>query len=148
MVQRVSANGCSPLEARITIHGWFADPQVIWLKGEELEESELADATLNESLESITDTLKSSDLGRIVGFLSVRLGISPDGEVEELNAVCDTLRNDPADYRGVIGYDPEGREILEDASADAKLTIQEALGSLIFPETKEGGSVVVPFDFV
>lgn len=148
MVQRVSANGCSPLEARITIHGWFADPQVIWLKGKDLEESEVADATLNESLESITDTLKSSDLGRIVGFLSVRLDISPDGEVEDLNAVCDTLRNDPADYRGVIGYDPEGREIMEDASADAKVTIQEALGKLIFPETKEGGSVVVPFDFV
>jgi hypothetical protein len=48
----------------------------------------------------------------------------------------------------VIGYDPEDREIIEDASADAQLTIREALGNVIFPETKEGGSVVVPFDFI
>jgi hypothetical protein len=148
MVQKVSANVASPLEARITIHGWFADPQVIWFNGRELEESDEAEAILNESLEAITETLKSSDLGRVVGLLSVWLDISPSGEVADLNAVCDTLRNDPADNRGLIGYDPEDREILDDASIDIKLTIREALGTVMFPKTKEGGSVVVPFNFI
>jgi hypothetical protein len=147
MVQRVSTNGVGPLDARITIHGWFAEPETIWFS-DELEDNEEAQQTLNECLEAIMETLGSSEIGRVIGFLSVRLEILPEGEVEDIEAVCDTLREDPSDFSGVVGYDQEGREVLEDSTADVRLTIREALGKLVFPKTNDGGAVVVPFDFV
>lgn len=121
--------------------------KTVWF-GKELEESEEAGKMLNVALEGIMETLGSSELGRVIGFLSVKVSISADGEVEDIEAVCDTLRADPADFAGVVGYDQEGREVLEDSTADVRLTIREALGDLYFPETKEGGAVVIPFDFV
>jgi hypothetical protein len=147
MVQKVAASGVGPLEARIMVHGWFAEPENVWF-GDELDESEQAETTLNECLENVMDTLASSEIGRVIGFLSVRLTIQPDGVVGDIVAVCDTLREDPADFSGVVGYDQEEREVLEDSTADVRLTVREALANLIFPETKLGGAVVVPFDFV
>jgi hypothetical protein len=147
MVQKVAASGVGPLQGRIMVHGWFAEPEVVWF-GEELEENEEAQTVLNECLENVMETLASSEIGRVIGFLSVKVIVAPDGEVDDVLAVCDTLREDPSDFTGVVGYDQEGREVLEDSTADIKLTVREALGNLIFPETKEGGEVVVPFDFV
>lgn len=147
MVQRVSASGVGPLDARIMVHGWFAEPETIWF-GEEFEDNEEADAILNECLENIMETLSSSEIGRVIGFLSVRLTINPDGTVDEVEAVCDTLREDPADFSGVVGYDQEGREVMEDSTADLRLTVREALGNLALPATEKGGAVVVPFEFV
>jgi hypothetical protein len=129
------------------VHGWFAEPETIWF-GEEFEENEEADSILNECLESIMETLSSSEIGRVIGFLSVRLTINPDGTVDDVEAVCDTLREDPADFSGVVGYDQEGREVMEDSTADLRLTVREALGNLVFPKTDKGGAVVVPFEFV
>jgi hypothetical protein len=114
----------------------------------EFEENEEADAILNECLENIMETLSSSEIGRVIGFLSVRLTINPDGTVDEVEAVCDTLREDPADFSGVVGYDQEGREVMEDSTADLRLTVREALGNLALPVTEKGGAVVVPFEFV
>jgi len=147
MVQKVAANGVGPLQARIMIHGWFAEPEIIWY-GDELEDSDEAEKIIDESLENVLEVLGSSELGRVMGFLSVRLSISPDGSVIGVDAVCDTLREDPADFSGVVGYDEEGREVLEDSAADIRLTVREALGNLVFPTTNMGGEVVVPFDFV
>jgi hypothetical protein len=147
MVQKVSASGVGPLDARIMIHGWFAEPETTWF-GEALEESDDAGRILNDCLESIMEALSSSEIGRVIGFLSVRLTINPDGSVDAIDAVCDTLREDPADSSGVVGYDEEGREVVEDSTADVRLTVREALGNLKFPPTKLGGAVVVPFDFV
>jgi len=147
MVQKVVTNGFGPLNSRIMIHGWFAEPETIWY-GDELENSKEAENILNEKLENILQVLGSSEVGRVLGFLSVRLSISPGGSVISVDAVCDTLREDPADFSGAVGYDHEGREILQDSTADVRLTIGEAFGSLIFPTTNMGGEVVVPFDFV
>lgn len=147
MVQKVAASGVGPLQGRVMVHGWFAEPEIVWF-GEELEENEEAQTVLNECLENVMETLASSEVGRVIGFLSVKLIVAPDGEVDDVLAVCDTLREDPSDFTGVVGYDQEGREVLEDSTADIKLTVREALGNLIFPETEDGGEVVVPFDFV
>ena len=38
-------------------------------------------------------------------------------------AVCDTMMADRDDCRGVIGYNEEGEEVMEDAVADVRLTI-------------------------
>jgi hypothetical protein len=147
MVQTVSAKGVGPLDARIMIHGWYSEPEVIWY-GDGLEENDEAESILNTCLEVLMETLNSGEIGRVMGFLSVRLVISPKGEVTSILAVCDTIREDPADSSGVVGYDQEGREVVEDSTADIRLTIREALGDLQFPETPSGGYVIVPFDFV
>mmetsp|Transcript_9081 Transcript_9081/g.13950 ORF Transcript_9081/g.13950 Transcript_9081/m.13950 type:complete len:296 (-) Transcript_9081:3259-4146(-) len=146
MVQKVAASGVGPLEGRIMIHGWFAEPEVIWY-GEELEKSKECQAILNEAIDGIVNVL-NSEIGRVTGFLAVRLSILQDGTVVGMSAVCDTLREDPSDSVGVVGYDEEDREVIEDSAADIRLTIRESLGGLLFPETEQGGDVVIPFDFV
>jgi len=83
-----------------------------------------------------------------MGYLAVRLDIAPSGEVERVSAACDTLQADPADFRGVIGEDAEGRPVMEDAPADVRFSVHETLSGLYFPETEDGGSVVIPFEFL
>lgn len=56
-------------------------------------------------------------------------------------AVCDTMKTDMDNYQGVIGYNKEGGEIMEDAVADVRLTIYKALKGLKF-----GGSGGGDFD--
>lgn len=134
----------NPQAGRIMIHGWMALPQIIYV-GDMTEE--LCGSILNDALEHVTAALQG-ELGRVIGFLVVRLQISVDGTVESVVAVCDTIQADPADFRGVVGYDDDEREVLEDAPTDVKLTIREALAALYFNETANGGAIVVPFDFV
>jgi hypothetical protein len=144
-VQRVDCPRGGPLDSRIVIHGWFAQPETIWSGG--LVDVEEARTTLEEALAEIANALGEGDLGRVIGYLAIKVDISPEGDVTDVTAVCDTLQADPSDFRGVVGLDEEGREVLEDAVADIKLTLQEALGGLYFPECKQGSNVVVPFDF-
>mmetsp|Transcript_67670 Transcript_67670/g.100316 ORF Transcript_67670/g.100316 Transcript_67670/m.100316 type:complete len:135 (+) Transcript_67670:3-407(+) len=133
------------------IHGWFAEPQTIWFGDfeEEATQQEKANLILEQALNPLITALGSGEIGRVLGYLAIRINISPDGSVDSIQSVCDTLVADPADYRGVIGYDEDDNEVFEDACVDLKLTIHEALSSdLYFPETANGGSVIVPFDFV
>ena len=63
-------------------------------------------------------------------------------------AVCDTLKADWDDYRGIIGFDEAERPIMEDAINDVRLTIYEAMKSLNFDVGEEDGrAVIVPFAF-
>jgi hypothetical protein len=60
MVQPVHAPRASPMEGRITLHGWLADPHVIWLGNDrqlELAESTEATNLLDSTLEGIMETL-------------------------------------------------------------------------------------------
>ena len=146
-VQPVHCPRGGPLESRIVIHGWFAQPETIWTG--DLADDDEAQSTLDTALADITNNLfgETGEVGRVIGYLAIRLDISSNGEVTEVTSVCDTLQADPSDFRGVVGYDEEGREVLEDAVADIKLTLREALGQLSFPESSNRSSVVVPFDF-
>ncbi len=83
----------------------------------------------------------------MAGYLAIRLEIDEDGDVTEVLAVCDTLKADWDDYRGIIGFDEAERPIMEDAINDVRLTIYEAMKSLNFGEGEAGRAVVVPFAF-
>jgi hypothetical protein len=82
-----------------------------------------------------------------MGYLAIQLEIDEYGEVEDALAVCDTLKADWDDYRGIIGYDEAERPVMEDAVSDVKLTIYETLKNLNFGDGEIGRSVVVPFAF-
>jgi hypothetical protein len=82
-----------------------------------------------------------------MGYLAIQLEINEYGEVVDVSAVCDTLKADWEDYRGIIGYDEADRPVMEDAVSDVKLTIYETMKNLNFEDGKTGRSVVVPFAF-
>lgn len=103
---------------------------------------------LDQVLQPFVETLGSGEIGRVVGYLAVRAKVHADGSVDQVLTVCDTLRADPEDYRGVIGYDEEDRPVMEDAVADVRLNTFETLKNVNFGEGEEGRAVVVPFEFM
>lgn len=136
-----------PRKGRIVIHGWFNQPEVCWFGAWNEEDVERMNAMLDEALQPLVEALGSGEIGRVAGFLSCRVEINADGDVDEVYAVCDTLQADWDDFRGIIGYDESERPVAEDAVSDVKLTVYEALKNLYFEEGEEGRSVVVPFAF-
>mmetsp|Transcript_1309 Transcript_1309/g.3575 ORF Transcript_1309/g.3575 Transcript_1309/m.3575 type:complete len:459 (-) Transcript_1309:462-1838(-) len=144
---------------RVVAHGWFADPQVCWFgpwgggmtttTEEEGEDGPIGgeEGALDDTLRPLVEALGDGEIGRVTGYLAVRIVISPCGEVSDVRSVCDTLMADPEDFRGVIGYDESDRPVMEDACADVRLTIFEALKGAAFSEGDEGRSAVVPFAF-
>ena len=91
----------------------------------------------------------------MIGYLAIQLDIDEDGDVIDASAVCDTLKADWDDYRGIIGYDEAERPVMEDAVSDVRLTIYETMKNLNFGSSsissssngKVGRSIVVPFAF-
>ncbi|CAJ1948471.1 unnamed protein product [Cylindrotheca closterium] len=157
-VNRVTGNGPNPKRARVVVHGWFNEPQTTWFgawndnvddssDAEDEEIPEDAAILLDQVLQPLVSTLASGEIGRVVGYLAVRMDVTPEGSVEDVSAVCDTLRADPEDFRGVIGYDEADRPVMEDAVADVRLSIFETLKDLYFGPAKGERAVIVPFDF-
>ena len=151
-----------PRRGRVVIHGWFNEPEVCWFgpwgDSEEYnvhyEDDQLSNPAIQEANQILEDafvpllqTLGGGEIGRVMGYLAIRMEIDEDGEVVDVAAVCDTLKADWDDYRGIIGYDTEGRPVMEDAVSDVKLTIYETLKSLNFDNGQPGRTVVVPFAF-
>ncbi len=135
-----------PRKGRIVIHGWFNEPETCWFGPWESDE-EIRMATLDATLNPLVETLGTGEIGRVVGYLAVRLEIDEDGAVQEVQAVCDTLQADWDDFRGIIGYDEAENPVMEDAVSDVKLTAFEALKALTFDKGKDGRIVIVPFLF-
>lgn len=156
-VNRVTGNRQNPKRARVVIHGWFNEPQTTWTgawnekvdDGDAEDEQIPEDATilLDQVLQPLVSTLASGEIGRVVGYLAVHMDVGTDGSVEDVRAVCDTLRADPEDFRGVIGYDESDRPVMEDAVADVRLSIFETLKDLYFGPSTGERAVIVPFDF-
>jgi hypothetical protein len=145
-VNRVTGNGQNPQRARVVIHGWFNEPEACWLGPWSSQEE--ANALLDQVLQPLVEILGNGEIGRVVGYLAVRAKVHADGSVDQVLTVCDTLRSDPEDFRGVIGYDEADRPVMEDAVADVRLSIFETLKDLNFGEGEEGRAVVVPFEFM
>ena len=103
--------------------------------------------TLDATLQPLVETLGTGEIGRVMGYLAVRLEIDADGLVEDAIAVCDTLQADWDDFRGIIGYDEADQPVMEDAVADVRLTALEILKAVAFEPGAEGRAVVVPFLF-
>jgi len=136
-----------PRKGRVVIHGWFNSPEVCWFGPWTEPQVEEMNGMLEDSLGPLVETLGTGEIGRVVGYLACKIGISESGYVDEVRGVCDTLQADYDDFRGLVGYDSEDRPVLEDAVSDIKLTIYESLKNLYFGQGKSGRSVVVPFAF-
>jgi hypothetical protein len=152
-VNRVSGTQ-DPRKGRIVVHGWFNEPETCWIGPwlDPEEESGSAETstrieTLDAALQPLVETLGTGEIGRVVGYLAVRLEIDADGLVEDVTSVCDTLQADWDDFRGIIGYDEAERPVMEDAVSDVRLTAFETLKELVFEPGSEGRAVVVPFLF-
>jgi hypothetical protein len=128
------------------IHGWFNEPETCWFGPWESNE-ETRMETLDAALSPLVKALGTGEIGRVMGYLAVRLEVDEDGTVDEVKAVCDTLQADWDDFRGIIGYDEAENPVMEDAVSDVRLTAFEALKELSFEEGKYGRVVVVPFLF-
>jgi len=135
-----------PRKGRIVIHGWFNEPETCWF-GPWEGDRDLRMEIVDNALSPLVQTLGTGDIGRVVGYLAVRLEIDEDGYVEEVQAVCDTLQTDWDDFRGIIGYDEADNPVMEDAVSDVKLTAYEALKKLSFESGTSGRALVVPFLF-
>jgi hypothetical protein len=133
-----------PRQGRLVVHGWFNEPQVCWFGPWKKEQQQVLDT----ALELLVEDLGTGDIGRVMGYLAVRISVTADGSVGEVSAVCDTLQADLDDFRGIIGYNQADEPIAEDAVADIRLTIMDALMPLEFGSDGGGArSVVVPFFF-
>ena len=146
-VNRVIGNSQDPRKARVVIHGWFNEPETCWFGPWTAEGEESSGELLDQVLQPLVETLGSGEIGRVIGYLAVRVEVDTDGSISNVFAVCDTLRPDPDDFRGVIGYDEADRPVMEDAVADVRLSTFETLKDLTFDEGEEGRAVVVPFAF-
>lgn len=138
-----------PRHCRVVIHGWFAQPETTFFGDFEDDPEAKAEvlAVLNESLEPLIEALGTGEIGRVCGYLAVKIDFDEkNGSVSQCSAVCDTLVADPEDYRGVVGQDMEGRDVFEDPVSDVKLTVEENLGSIQISDGLSG-SIVVPFVF-
>jgi hypothetical protein len=135
-----------PRTARVVVHGWFNEPEVCWF-GPWQESRDDTTTILDASLGPLVETLGSGEIGRVVGYLAVRVEIDADGCVESVSAVCDTIQADPEDFRGIIGYDEADRPVMEDSVGDIRLNVYENLQNLQFEAGSPGRALVVPFAF-
>eukprot|EP00536_Pseudo-nitzschia_multiseries_P011534 jgi/Psemu1/259912/estExt_Genewise1Plus.C_3980011 len=137
-----------PRRARVVVHGWFNEPETSWFGswGDEDQKTEAA-TYLDDALQPLVETLGSGEIGRVVGYLAVRVEIDEDGCVDHVYAVCDTIQADMEDFRGVIGYDEADRPVMEDAVGDIRLNVYEALKNLQFEDGAPNRALVVPFAF-
>jgi len=137
-----------PRKARVVVHGWFNEPETCWFGswGDEDQRTDAA-AYLDKVLQPLVETLGSGEIGRVVGYLAVRVEIDKDGCVDHVYAVCDTIQADMEDFRGVIGYDEAERPVMEDAVGDIRLNVYEAMKNLQFDDGDAGRALVVPFAF-
>ena len=185
----VVRGGNDPRKARVVVHGWFKEPDYCWFgpwgdDDEEEEEEDYNDNNYNDddnnekgnsNIQDARDRLEAKiqplvevlagggeeeGIGRVMGYLAVRLNVTPEGTVSNVVAVCDTLQADRDDYKGIIGYDESNRPVMEDSTSDVRLMIYETLKDLTFRsvtttsssatslgEDEEDRAVVIPFMF-
>ena len=77
----------------------------------------------------------------------MRLTVGPTALVARVGALADTLVADPADAQGVVAEDDDGEPFFEDACADVRLALHQALSAARFPAADGPSSVTVPFSF-
>lgn len=136
---------------RIVLHGWFNTPQVIY--SDACNDDKKIQEIVEECLELIPTQLAQLDIGRVMGYLCLKVYIDEDGSVEKITVVCDTLVADPNDSRGVIiGYDPDDNPIYEDAPSDIRLALQDFFTTQfpsLPPTTSDNQerTILVPFLF-
>ena len=137
-----------PRRARLVLTGWFSEPQIsvsgLLADGGDAEAAALAvvEANVGEFTSYVAEAVS-----RVTGFLAARIEVNADGTVARVDALCDTLVADPAEYQGAIAEDDEGRDILEDACADVRFALNAALAEPSYPEASGPSTIIVPLSF-
>lgn len=90
---------------------------------------------MNEALEALLADLRR--LPRVTGVLTIALGVTPDGSVEFIDFLADTLM--PRALPDNIAAD--------DLRADIRDCVIENLSKLRFPEAADSSRVCVPLIF-
>ena len=132
--------------------GWFSEPRPCFdgalADGPDGPREAGATAALEAALgDAALQAKLGEEVGRVIGYLAVRLTVKPDGAVARVDALADTLVADPADVQGVIAEDDDGEPVYEDACADVRLALHQALSAARFPAADGPSSVTVPFSF-
>lgn len=122
-----------PRAARLVVHGWFTEPEPHFDGG-------LADEAVGEGLAPALGRI-AEEMPRppVTGLLSVRLHVSPSGEVASVEKLADTLVADPAQL--------EGDEDPAEARRRALSIIDEELQAARFAPCEEETQVTVPLVF-
>lgn len=146
-VNEVQGTRNDPRRARVVIHGWFNTPEVCFFGPWDEEILDETNKQLDESLQPLVATLGGGEIGRVMGYLAVRVDLDEDGSVDDAYAVWDSLVSDLDDYRGIIGYDEADRPVSEDSVSDVRLTIYETLKNMNISSGNVGRSIIIPFAF-
>ncbi|KAJ8601357.1 hypothetical protein CTAYLR_004999 [Chrysophaeum taylorii] len=135
-----------PRRGRLVLTGWFSEPRTRADGGLSDGEGLVPEAArvLDKALDDAFQAFEACDLGRVVGFLAVRVLVSVQGAVQASDALCDTLLSDPAE-RG----DAEDDDDFATAPPDiaVKTILRAALFEATFPEASEPTIITVPLSF-
>lgn len=116
-----------PCEARLVIHGWFVEPRPYVVGA--LTTAQVQ-KVIGRALEQLSVGLESA--GALHGTLSLRLKVSPSGQVSELKVLTDTM----------VG--------LEDDAAQRKWLLRSLRGLFLgstFPSRPSGSQITIPLLF-
>ena len=151
-----------PRRGRLVLTGWFSEPRTRAEGGLVAEDEEALRPDAKAILDTALDTaLKASadlDLGRVLGFLALRLSIQKDGSVKNVDALVDTLIADPAEYDpSSTSPDPppigDNDDDVTAAFATArpdfalKILLRSALFEASFPTADTDSLITVPLSF-
>ena len=138
-VSRVSGTH-DPGEGRLVLHGWFAEPTPFCTGA---LDAHVVKERLSECLESINDSLQT--MPPAVGTLSIRLHVTPEGNVHSVDWLTDTLI--PVPGAPVLALDGACVEPPEDARALILEVIVETIAKLDFPAAEAETQITIPFLF-
>jgi len=123
-----------PRRGRLVLTGWFSQPRPSAVGGlADLEGSPNADALA--VVESATNDAYSAfealEVGRVVGFVALRLSVNSDGSVASVEALCDTLRSDNSEFTFPV-LDEEGAGF-DSADGAVRMILRDAFLEAVFP---------------
>lgn len=129
-----------PREARLVIHGWFCSPEPHF-------EGSLTELQATEGLRpSLSDIAEALAPPPVTGLLALRLDVAPDGTINGVTKLADTLVADPsalanwnAKEAPLSGPEEARRVVLE--------TIEKYIREARFTPCDGPSTITVPFSF-
>lgn len=123
-----------PAQARIAVHGWFADPAP-YFEGALTEDA--ATPALNAALDRVFKEL--AELPRAGGLLAAEINLSAAGTVTEIRWLSDTLIINPAALSSEL--------TAEDARNEILTAVFATFFETTFPEADGTSRIVIPLVF-
>lgn len=155
-VSRISGTR-DPRRGRLVLTGWFAQPRIRAQGGLSDDGETLAPEAANrldQALDTAFAAFQDADIGRVIGFLAIRIDVRQDGTVKAVRALCDTLFSDPADDpmggnddTNVIDEDIEAAFAVAPPHRAVKMLLHTALLDATFPARIQATTITLPLSF-